>query len=1847
MWPFKVLRLLSVMGLTLALVGPVSAIPSAAISSITRNAAAQALAPELIAVPPITPQLNSIEPAQPFGSQAAQAPSHTIYLKSGDLTPGAPDPVALDQLARSDDRRSGSARVHILLQLDFIPREAAKAEYDKHGVKLLAYVPDYAWIASVPASNPAGVLNLPGVTWAGPLTVNDKLDPAIVAGQWLPGNLAPDGTAAVSVVTHQDEDVAATRELVAKHDGTVTGEVIGIKMLMVEMPQQNIAALAAEEPIQWIEPAAPPLGPTNDGIRQQIGVNVVNSAPYSLTGASIDVLVYDSGQAGDHIDFGARLTHGDVDAVSEHSTHVAGTVGGSGANSVAQGGGALQWRGMAPAVDLISYGTTYSGTGPLFYQNVPDIESDFATAQNTYGADLGTASLGSNVYSNYPMSCTLMMGKYGASDVLIDQIIRGGNAVVGTGDKYVTTWAAGNERNQTGSCSDTYNSIAPPGAAKNPIHVGASNTNNNSMTTFSSWGPTQDGRIKPIVVAGGCQSTGDGGIKSTDNSPIDTYTVMCGTSMATPAVGGSIALMLQQYRATYSTSSNFWPSTAKALLMQTASDFGNPGPDYQWGFGQVHIQRAVDLIRRRGLAQDSLAQGETDMYTFVVTDTAEPAQVSLAWDDYQATFNANPTLINNLNLVLVDPSGAVWRPWVLNPASPAITATTGIDNRNNQEQVTVPSPEKGTWLVRVAGTTVPQGPQDYSLACEGCRLVNAGACQAIVDNAPLLADARLLPAAEGADFVPLPAPQGPPAAPPSAGEQWQRDLEEGRAGAPAAAVAVNDQEGDLTHPIHLTRPTNPDRARVDRIAAALREFDAARNAGPEAVIAFADRSDFEVRAVIEPAVMEAREEIAARANPVALSFPTVPAAPHAPRVGVNGGCAYNTVQEGITAATNGQTVRVVGDFFAENIDISGGKVITIEGGYDATCTSVITGTLSRLDGVVAGSVVDVSGGSAVTLINLKLGWGSSFGAGLDVLGSSQVILENTDIVHNNSGLSDGGGIYVGGSSQVTLTNGSLMQHNTSSAGGGAIVHGRLNVLDANSVIANNCSTSDGGGVYVNGGTLYLDEADLTGNQAAGAAGRGGAIFAAGGTVTLTNAVFLGNVGAFANTAYDGGGIYADNALVNLSSSTTTLSNNAAANNGGGVYLTNGSRLLINNSRIGSDFTSATGNDADLGAGIYAISSTISGSVRLYNNVAASFGGGLYASASIITLTNAAIGDTGANRPNRLTNDSSAYGAGLFLTDGTQGTLSNTAIISNTFPMTSTGLARAGGAYVEAGSVLTLTNSRLERHVTPPGSTGRGAALYVVDARVVLNNSQIVTNTATTNGGGIRLFGASALEMHNSSILQNNRALNGEGGGIASSGVLTMTLSDATLHDNAAGTDGGAIYLNDSTLNATGWWDFRFNSAGSDGGAVAVTGSGDADFTAGGDRISFLAVNAAGGHGGALYVTSAETVQLHATGVQQLNLNTNNAGGHGGAVYADDGAFFDIQGRLQATSNIAGGDGGVFFLGGGSTLWVADSFNARPQIWVNQADDGGAIYASGSPRVECDGADFGSGLNGNRATSGSGGALYVITSTFTADNCTFRNNQAEAGDGGAIAAYTSTVSIDTDYPAASLGSLARLEQSNPPLASVCDPLAARCSQFSSNRAISSTASNGNGGAIFNSGSALSLNNTYLHRNQAVRGGAIYQVNAAARSWLSNTLIYSNTSLGAFGAGIRNAGGAMTLTHVTAANNTGGAGFSPGSAQSYVYNTIIWGNSVAAFGALTATSCNIDQGGTAGPATEPLFLGAGAGENYHLSLNSPAVDACDTGLPRDLDNRARPLGDKYDMGAYELYLQRVSLPIVLRN
>jgi len=267
------------------------------------------------------------------------------------------------------------------------------------------------------------------------------------------------------------------------------------------------------------------------------------------------------------------------------------------------------------------------------------------------------------------------------------------------------------------------------------------------MTSFSSWGPTDDGRIKPDVVAAGCENDGRDtcediytdpsiGIWSTvpDNLYTDycpppddiddfqyPYSAMCGTSMSTPAVSGSVALMLEDWRENHSGQPDPLPSTIKAILIQTATDLGNPGPDYSYGYGQINVTDAIDLIREDTsndvILEDSIIErGDIDIFGVTVPEEQSELKITLVWDDYPGDPARPEALVNDLDLVVRAPDHTRHYPWTLDPAHPGVDAGRGDpDNINNVEQVFVGNPTSGTWRIEISETKLPQPGQLYSL----------------------------------------------------------------------------------------------------------------------------------------------------------------------------------------------------------------------------------------------------------------------------------------------------------------------------------------------------------------------------------------------------------------------------------------------------------------------------------------------------------------------------------------------------------------------------------------------------------------------------------------------------------------------------------------------------------------------------------------------------------------------------------------------------------------------------------------------------------------------------------------------------------------------------------------------------------------------------------------------------------------------------------------------------------------------------------------------------------------------------------------------------------------------------
>lgn len=653
-------------------------------------------------------------------------------------------------------------RVHFLVQFNELPRAEEREELERtHGLNLLEYAGGNTYVASYVFPTNVTALNSDILTsnlteleeeirWVGPVEVAHKVSPILrpevpdgataleedeLIPEWAIADTPTEDRIVLTIQFHRDINISDGEDLVKTLGGNITGSAPDVPSVTAEFNIAQVDVIAEQDSVKFVDVVSPPLGPQNDGARNAASVAPLHSDPFGLTGQGITIMVYDSGNADTvHPDFGIRIIESDlIAAVTDHATHVAGTVGGSGNNSDGfdsagnpNGGSSLQWKGMAPSINIRSFGL--SGSPDVLYDTSGDLNQDITTAINS-SIDMATMSLGNNVVRNgFP--CT-QLGDYTTTAILIDNIVKG----IIDDELIIFFESAGNERKtpifdpQRCQQMGGYFTISPPATAKNSIVVGAINSDDNSIAKFSSWGPTDDGRIKPDIVAPGCETTSR--IKSTgfldenQNHVLDqgevhsAYVEMCGTSMATPVASGASALLLEGWYRLNGNDSRLLPGTMKAILIHSAKDIGQVGPDYQSGWGALDAKSAMDLIYANNASgpiihEEQLDQGDTIVHRFNSNGSSN-IKVTLAWnDDPSASRLATRALVNDLDLRLIDPNGVVYEPFVLDPSSPDNPASTGNDTINNVEMV-IGNAEPGNWTVSITGRTVPFGPQIYTL----------------------------------------------------------------------------------------------------------------------------------------------------------------------------------------------------------------------------------------------------------------------------------------------------------------------------------------------------------------------------------------------------------------------------------------------------------------------------------------------------------------------------------------------------------------------------------------------------------------------------------------------------------------------------------------------------------------------------------------------------------------------------------------------------------------------------------------------------------------------------------------------------------------------------------------------------------------------------------------------------------------------------------------------------------------------------------------------------------------------------------------------------------------------------
>lgn len=588
-----------------------------------------------------------------------------------------------------------NGQYNALVQLSELPSAAQVEQWARVGITLGDYLGGYSWWALVREGLDARRLGrATGIVSLVPVAPEWKLDAALQRRQ-IP-DYARVGDSAVRVVIHYAPNATEplVRQILAEQGG-VDVELGGLfRTAYATVPISAVSRLASIPWVLRLALDAPSAEPYNYSGRLLGRAGKLNISPQAggrgLLGDGVRIGIWDANVT-PHVDFGRRVAVQEFELFDDHGSHVAGSVLGAGILDP-------DARGMAPKAKAWAYNFNKQRNGLNNQQEMAQATQDFGITltQNSYG-----------IYLRNLCGYINLLG-YKTSDYNLDYL-------VGVYPTLTHIFAAGNDQ---GSCTKEVAELyGKPGygtattRAKNALYVGAVDELG-AMSTFSSWGPQDDGRLFPTICAKGVE------VYSTisDNG----YGRMDGTSMACPTVTGHAALVSERYAQLHSGASI--PSALlRGVLANTATDGGRPGPDFQYGYGIMNAERAVEAIEQGWYWQGELEADGKYSHTITIPKGCSGVRVMLVWDDLavaKAVDYGQKALVNNLDLSL-SVGDASFLPWVCNPTKGHVEdlASRGVDTLNNLEQVTLTPAELNgspSVVVNVVGKEVA-GKQGYVL----------------------------------------------------------------------------------------------------------------------------------------------------------------------------------------------------------------------------------------------------------------------------------------------------------------------------------------------------------------------------------------------------------------------------------------------------------------------------------------------------------------------------------------------------------------------------------------------------------------------------------------------------------------------------------------------------------------------------------------------------------------------------------------------------------------------------------------------------------------------------------------------------------------------------------------------------------------------------------------------------------------------------------------------------------------------------------------------------------------------------------------------------------------------------
>lgn len=727
-------------------------------------------------------------PIYTFNSSAAAEPA-PLRLKFATFNPGKGERPSLPPgLQIAADAQSSKGYWYYIVQFDGPVQQSWKDELTARGAEILEYIPDFAFKVRMRPGQAKQVADLPEVKFI------DFYHPAYKESP----DLKRQSPNLYKVLVESGVDAAATAAEVAASGAQVLAQDGQSLLIAADSAQLDAAANVVD--VAWIENFAmfekhnessggglmggnAPLALGYDGSTQIIAIADTGLGSGAAATAHIDippsriVAIYNWRGVDDTC---WKITDdGAVDVDSGHGTHVAvSALGDGGVNNLA--------RGAAPGARLVFQAVenwaTMIGACAQYYPNgyyLTGLPSDLRTLylqaynagarihSNSWGSEaagaytVNSAAVDDFTWTHPDMLITFSAGNSGIdanadgiidSDSLNSPATAKNSLAVGASESHRMDQYPCDTTNGSNFCAfqSGYNRMFswgegwPSRYPANPIRDDYSGGGDQQMAAFSSRGPTDDGRIKPDVVApgtwilSGYSDMYQQGYDSQPNpvngawqypgwgNPYDRYyKYMGGTSMSNPLVAGGAAVVRDFFQKVYNRSAS--AALVKAMLINSARDLldenndgvndnAYPIPNVHEGWGMVNLANATDGSAQFVDNTSGLSTSGNATYQYNVAAAGSAFKVTLAWTDYASSDTALANLVNDLDLVVASPSGVQYRG---NVFSGGWSQAGGSPDRvNNVENVYIQSAEAGAWIVTINGYNVPYGPQPFALVVD-------------------------------------------------------------------------------------------------------------------------------------------------------------------------------------------------------------------------------------------------------------------------------------------------------------------------------------------------------------------------------------------------------------------------------------------------------------------------------------------------------------------------------------------------------------------------------------------------------------------------------------------------------------------------------------------------------------------------------------------------------------------------------------------------------------------------------------------------------------------------------------------------------------------------------------------------------------------------------------------------------------------------------------------------------------------------------------------------------------------------------------------------------------------------